>query len=564
MMNWKSIPSKTVLLALILLLALGVIGGPLAAAPPAQEIALEELTRLAGYVPAGAPLFATARTDDAHFAAIDELLAAVAARLPEGEVPPDASLRDLLAAEGVDAWLGDQVAVAIPSVNSVMAVGPSSPTLTIFAVRDFAAAETWLDAELLDEDSFLNYAKETRPDGSLHYQPGAAWGDPYVLTEEALFMGLVDQAVLPGANIPRLSADVTFRQAGAALPEAGYNALVYLDTAEAITTLGAFAPMLLGPDMPRIDFDEVAGVVGQFALGFTILGDRSLVLDVAQLSTAATRSSSLNRDFLRHVPQDTALLLQGRRLGKLLTKGIEGLYRLDALLVQMGAMPWPDAGPFANTGPGDLATFLRLSFEGTTGLDLLDTLPLLDGNFVAYMEIALTPEGFPQTTNNWVLSVAGRDTAAILADSIARLATDIFAAATYEQGRLIVPLSSLLQVPVVTDLSLAAGDNLLAFGSPAAVDFALNQGPDIRTGERFEAASALFLPDAAWLLYADAGQLRAVLDEIIASAPLDDFERRELEEMSLALGLLDTATISASRADGVHRARLTLTLSLED
>jgi hypothetical protein len=41
---------------------------------------------------------------------------------------------------------------------------------------------------------------------------------------------------------------------------------------------------------------------------------------------------------------------------------LDSLNHLDALLKEQGVLPIPDAGPFSNLGPDDLATFLTLSF----------------------------------------------------------------------------------------------------------------------------------------------------------------------------------------------------------
>jgi hypothetical protein len=265
---------------------------------------------------------------------------------------------------------------------------------------------------------------------------------------------------------------------------------------------------------------------------------------------------------LELAPADTAFVFAGNGIGSSIQMALDSLYELDALLKEQGVLPIPDAGPFSNLGPDDLATFLTLSFEGSTGLDLQETLAWMNGDFALYSGLSVSEGGLlgvaPQA--GFALATDNPSATAGLVSAIARMALESFSAATFEDGTLTVPFGALFSMPELGSISVTStGDYFLA-GTTDAVNFALSpDGASLSQADAFTFDQSLFLPDTMALAYVNIAPLRGALASFAQANPTA-INRSDLEALQTALGLADSMSISAHSDGETSAARFTITL----
>lgn len=560
-------------LMLIFLVLLLVSSAAMVSADP-----VDELTTLAQYAPADTILFATIRTDDAFFEEIDVLLLAAINKFPMDMLPAegvsiydalndydystsDYSERDFRA--NIRPWLGDHVAMVIPSMDTLN----DRPTY-IYEVTDFDAAKAFLDTGLVSEEGgFSYYAEpEAREDGSFLYTSEYSFDPNVLLTEDLLFVGRletgIETLVMPGEDAVSLDQTSEFQDALAALPLDDYNIAAYLNPQPLIEIAANEMARELSQQGIDLDFDQIADAAGQLAFGATLLGDRSLVMDVANTGAFPLEFAPLNLDMLDLVPADAPLVVQGSGFGSLARLALDGMYQLDDYLKAQGVLPIPDAGFLGELGPDDLATFARLSAEGTYQIDLEETLAWMSGDFVSYVRlvenadspIGILPEmGFVMSTDN-------PESTAQLVAGIGQLAQNAFAPTTVEDGTVTVPLGQLFSVPELFTVKVTSNDEYFIYGTETSVDYALDpSGDSITTTEHYGFESALFLPDPFSLWYVDFAPIRAAFAAFMETMPL--VPEDDAAMLSSLLEVVNTASITGSQGeDGNLSARLTLTL----
>lgn len=530
-------------------------------AAPAQNVDTDDLVRLAEFAPAESVFFATIRLDDDYLATLDALLLNIAQRAPDFDPVDFTSISDALMQSEMDAWLGDRGAIFAPSAENMMM--DSFPFVMIGEITNPEATEAALDDMLA-----FGYDKITTPEGFVRYEPEFSWDAPYLIAGDLLLFGEVDAALMPDADALRLISSDAFNNAADALPESAYNALVYLDVTSIYDAAAFMIPMGMFPGSIANTVNATFQDAGQFALGFTILDERTLVMDAAQYgaSTGGT-AQPLDTSLLDRVPANTPLVFQGRGFGDLINTGLNLFDELDALLRDLGELRPGDPGPAL------LGTFIRLSIEGAYGLDLDETLAWMNGDFVAYQDIT-TLEGvplldgdIPQVTSlsSIILSTDDAGTSAAFLDAIARDITRVFTVATYEDGTLQIPLNQVLtNLPEIANISITAADDVFIVGSSAAVDFALNPtSANLSSGEAFTYEANFFLPDAQMLMFMDPAPLRELAAEILESqrdtmSPWDVADA----EMGLAiLGAFQSLGVTSTITPDANLTRFTITFS---
>lgn len=561
---------KKFAIIILTLLALTALAGISAAEPAQQGAPLDDLTVLANYAPDGVPFFAAMRTDDGYIDQLDGLLASLIAKLPPDEMPMEmTSLRDVLnmvLAEGSDGalsfdadvrpWLGNSAAVFVPSLEAILG-GSDFPVVIGATITDQAAAND-LIAMLMEEAVEAQYYQVIEgDDGSILYQ-GAFFSTPSILIlKDALFIGILDDdlgpLVLPGQDKVKLAQTGAFGDAMDALPEDDYNIVLYLNLVDAIRRFGPMFTMELPPELQGLfDANDIATMLGQQVVGLTAIQGRSLVVDMVSTGETDMMVQPLDPNFLAHVPADTALLLHQNGLGDQVRYLLGLLDAADELLTDFGVYPLEDAGPFANLQLHHIGTFFQLSFEGTTGLDFDTTLDWMNGDHAMFVSLPTGAEpifgmelGF-DIVSGMVMATDNPGETSAFVQSLADMAADMYATASYDGGLLNISLGDLISMPELGNIAVGSNDSVIAAGNRSAVDFALKPGDaSIMSTPTFMFEQGTFLPDANFLAYIDLAPVRAALTAFFEANP-EEVRADEVAGMRSLLSMFDTASITAS------------------
>lgn len=569
---------KQISLIILLILLLGMFVGGVQATPVA------ELTTLARYAPNDSTVFVAIRTDDTYIQSLDSLLADVNARTGGQLLPPNFTLRSALndlftdmsgIPNGFDSairpWLGDTAAIILPTgidLNS------SAPPVVLFAasVANRGAATFFLSM------AFQGISPEEGPGGTLIY---AAPGAPFsaALTEDALLLAEnranLELAVFPNEDAAKLTTHSGFQATITALPAGDYNIVAFANLTGLMAGVSAMldeglAEMGLPGDL---DLQGMLNQVGYLGAGLTILNGRSLTADLALVPAEAqtgTVSAGVDQDLLARVPSNAALVILDDGLGDRISGLLGFVEQLSDMLETSGAMDEMLAdAPAALRGLRlrDFVTFIRLSFRGTFGLDLDETLGWMNGSFA--LHLSGTSDGGNLVLNpGFVLALDENARAGELVGAIAGLMTDSFATATYENNVLTVPATLYNQsADASRDFLLAHTSDLLAAGTRSTVEFALDpSGNSLLDNAAFQDEQAIFLTDATAIWFINAQALRVTLMDFLRNNPLvrGQINRSDLALVDMVLALPQSAAISAAQtSSGAQLLRLTLTLNAE-
>ncbi len=394
------------LLALVMLLF--VVAIPAAAQDDAPT--LDQVTGLARYYPASSPFFLSFRIDDAYLQTWSDLIERLNQHLDLGF---DRTLieeldRGLLSGSGGDfdemirSWLGGTAAFGITNLVDLTDDKPQNDSLTPWLIaldvtnRDEATA-VW--RQLLQ---FGDYTVEETDAYTLFDPPHRPYygSDPLVMiTDDALFIASVSGA-LPVVGAPTLDQAPLFSENLTQLPESTYNGVMFLSFGELYSLmLQSSLNSVGGAAVQSMDqlADMVSGLTSVQMYGFTILDDRSLVMDVAQPLPDAealaamgypeidySTYSVVDPEFVQYVPSGTALVFQMANLRQY----IEDAERSFAAAVELQMQMIEGTG----INPEEVERQLRQMamagefLEGLTGLDFReDVLSWMDGDVVLAM-----------------------------------------------------------------------------------------------------------------------------------------------------------------------------------
>lgn len=561
----------TTTLFLVLLLALTSMVGVTSATP------IDELTDLAEFAPEDTLFFATLRTDDAYIETWDGLLARVLEVVPDA---PEATVADLLSMglsdmmgapidfeTDIRPWLGDNIAVTVASFNALNAL--SNPFTLILDLADAEAAEAAFEPML------FGYTAEETEDGTLY--TGEFSSEPaYLFTDDALFIGDlttgINRMVMPSADTLSLDQNEAFTATLDMLPEDEYNIVAYINPGGVVNQVAALIPLLLGQQVEGLSPQEISEAIGTQALGFTILEDRVLSMDYAVISEFSTESTPIDLELLSLVPADTPLLIQTQGAGNFINTLFGLLELLEDALAEFEIWPTEDAGPFANIGPTDLGTFIRLSVEGTFSIDLDETLDWMSNDALTYTSLMIDEDAdVPVRLGNGNIMTTDNPeaTAAFVEGQAARI-LNVFNTATFEDGVITIPVGAVFSQPDTN--KIASTDTFYVSGTSDLVDFALAPGESLLDTDTYAFESGLFLEGTATLWYIDMAPIREAFDVAVASGMLEDMADMGMGDMDMALteenaavisdllGLLDTSSITSVSGDGDGVSRFTLTL----
>ncbi len=608
---------RLLVLTLLAGLLLGLVPA-LAASPTA------ELTALAQYFPFDAPAYAALRTGDDTIAELDKLLATVLAKLPAAvPVPENFSLQfalDSLAQEagtadfatGIRSWLGDYAAIGL-TVQDDPTTAASEGTLLAAQITDRAAAEAFWKAildrsgssgpnyEVVEGDAFTLFAIQSDPPID---------GGGLLFTDNVMLLGVENLQKLLVTRAAKLAQNETFQQTLALLPASQYSGLVYLNVPA------------LANDTP--DSRMAAALLGPQALGFTLLDERSLVLDVAsQLGDTSVLTgqgvtlpalSPVDPAFAAYLPADASLVAHASSLAAV----------YDSLLATARAT----AGQNGQS-PEDFEkniNQLKFAVRGFTGLDLEDDiLSWMTGDFALFASIdsPAISRLLEQVMSNQTpmletlpfsagLVVEATDAAkaqalvAGLSKALTQLTAqnqDITLSTETIGGAAVTVLSAPLEVQsgfkVPFEVVIGANDAVFVIATRAAAAAILEGQPGLSGDAAFVEAGPYLLPDATSIWYMDNNgfsfftgfmtlgllgpAIGNVFDSIVADLESgavstltpeqiqqqqDAALRRQQEQLEQARSLyvflnsvLNSGTISTTSVDGSTLSRFVLTLA---
>jgi hypothetical protein len=510
-------------------------------AVPSLALGERDLSALAKYAPASTLLYASVRSDDDYVAIVDALAEKIATvaplGLPEGGIKGviDEALQPLGGYDATREWVGDTIALAQFGLAG-------SPTV-IIAISDIDKATEAVNRITELADNF----KMTETSSGLLFTSGSS---ALLLTADAL---LIEQSFSGEffASLPTesesLANDATFQSTLAQLPAESYNAVVYAQVIGVLT-------MGLTMDMPSgAEMDPLMGTLvrytqglGATAVGFTIVDERNLVVDIVQTVTDSDALApilpfftrpAVSLDFAQNIPSDAQLLIHSTDFGtvrqltfdlfKSLGEYIDTRYEEDTLPSYRQQLMFVD----------DILTFIELSFKGMTGQPMSEAFGWMTGDFAVYNSFAFADNKIGIEAN---MSVANSDTAQAtrFVDGIAQLLDDTNIPYARENDTLtltslteLANVASTSPLPIAEnnlDVVLGANDSVLTFGTyPTANRVLKGDFVALADDSTFQNVASWVLPNANTVLYVNVASLNEFANTInpnMSDSPLSLFE----------------------------------------
>jgi hypothetical protein len=544
---------KFSLLVVLLVVALGALTLPTAAQA--------EVTTLARYFPADAPVFAAFRTDDAFIETLDALSAKIGSFIPGGVTP--GSLPELLDqaavavepggtfAETIRPWLGDSAAVGMFNLEGQSTSDSQPPFTLALAITDQDKAQQFFD--LVPNTEVYDFS--VGEDFTLYSPPDAAPEAPYVIFRSDVVLITTDEALVEGGGLldATLDQNEAFTSAIGLLPADQYSAVAYIDTsaivAEAMDSadreaMGAFGGLL--------------GAVKPQAFGLTILNDRSITLDaVSPIDASAaeglaltTGTGVIDSTFAGHIPSGTPFVVLGSDLYHSYQGAFENLRTLANS--EMGA---------GSTMPEDVEqaiAALEFGVRGLTGLEVDEAFGWMTGDFALYL--GFTP-AFADAQNLFsamtrlpvdlglTIEATDSEQAQALYDglvtSLSAMPAENFTVAeeTLESGiEALVLTATSPDVPFPVELLVATGNGVFTMGTRRMVTAALNPQNGLDGDPFFTEAVATLLQNPYSVLYVAGNGFQPLARLMMAETSTQE----DGAELQAVLDLINSVTFSTS------------------
>lgn len=548
----------------------------------------DQLTALASVFPTDNTLmFGAVRTDDAF---ITELDSALAPLYPLSEdLPPNFTLQTALDEAIADAipngsfatvirpWLGDTAAVGIyipqryfddPTLFNPDDLLDDSEGVIAVAVRDrgeleqalrFVAAANDVSLEGEERGIYKVYAVD---DDTL-----IAISDTVMLIGEPEIMA--SSGVL-GGDFSALGASEDFQAAIRALPDSGYNAVLYFSQPVFVETYTVIAAN--GTPAAQAEANESLQFMRQIAsvsVGFTILDGRTFTADTAIAGGTLTLPDvgAVDLAFAGRIPATTPLMILSTNLRGTLETMFQTLDSvseatdgedLDDDLAELDNSVQVISGLTIEqiTGwmTGDYALIAGLSETGANatsifaliGQNPVDLGLLIDASADPAAAVAVV-DAVEETLGGMVgrLLTEGED---------ARLDIDL----SREMDVLTLVIRDLGgDVPFPLELQLGVQDDVFFLGTMGSAD-ALRGGSSSLTDQpNFEQAQSSFLASSNAVYYVDFDNLASIID-VLAQV---DAEEEDINNLRTVFAVVDSASITGSVDNGISRVRATITLA---
>lgn len=484
------------LLLTVVLLMLSIAG---ITAAPVDNGALE----MAKYFPQETVLFFTMRTGEATIDDVDRIISTTLGGAP---LPPDVPLITLrqalemslqqanLELSDIYAWLGDRLAFGLTDVHLD---GSGTSGYVVLEITDRAALENFITTQTanLEVDSRVEgaYTVYSGPNGSSE-------GQLLVGDTLALFLS-------PGMSVPEFPLAISllnnpaYQVAAEALPASTYDIAAYVDP----------RAFILEADLDqvgRLGLNENA--VNPVMVGFTLLDNYSLVMDIAQVPGADGGNAAVSRldpGFLKFIPADASTVA----LGTDLTGSFEQLNDTLTQLSRTNDTPNPII-QFENVlqslgfdlqndilswTTGDYALFLRTDIRPIVQ-GVLNNQVNIAGNF----DLGLVIEATNAETAKTFAAKLGTLISTLLRDQDGlTVAQDTLEGAAVTSITLTVPVSSTENLSLT--LVIGASDDVFFIGTQDAIVEILRGEGGLDTGTAYQQASKYILPNPISILYTD-------------------------------------------------------------
>ncbi|MFQ3534242.1 MAG: DUF3352 domain-containing protein [Aggregatilineales bacterium] len=531
-----------------------------------------DIQGLAALMPADSTLFFVLRTDDNYIDQLDSLWQKIYARVASVGVPSSLkALLDEAAARlggdfqtAVRSWLGDSAAFGIGSVSKLFDSNRRNDLESeiLLAVQITNRAEVEKLFERFAQPS--GYTK-TSTEAFTDYEDV---NEPILLrvTENLLLLGTAAGVKSTQNRAAKLNGNPQFKETISALPEEGYNILLYYN----LTNLIDQVSELLPPGQ-----SDLLRQSGAIAFGATILDGRTLTLDFAIPNTAEILygidlTGPTDPAFARFMPANTILSIQLHNL-KNYYEAILAAFRANFLTRE-------DGQPFEQTLQ-QLENILRLALRLDLNEDILGWMTGDAALFIAYtpQERSLFELGLDPTLR---LPFVGYDFGLLIESSdpgkAARFVAEL--GTVLESSLRDTPNLTLTQaekhftiavnVPNLTtpiELMIGAEGPIFYVATSAAAAHIQSGEEGLSAAAGYREALQYMLPESIqiWYMGSDAMNL---LGEIVAS---QNGPRRLLLERfpqvrsnwQIVASLLSSSAISLAVKDGFQVMRATLSLS---
>jgi len=556
---------------------------------------------LAQHYPADTPFYAAVRTDIEFVESLDDLFQIVKDGF-QAFIPPSITLEGLLDDASVDAfgtpfdeafsWLGTTASVGYVSFDGLIDddfMNDDEAILIAVEITDQAMAAEFF-RQMLD-NGFSTYTEEDR-DGFLVLRTD---GDESVIAvgDTVAYIAGTDDIIPFNALDVSLADTEQFQNLRTELPAEVYNVSLYLDVARfqsATYSQLEFAPLLLR---------DLAEANGQMLMGFTVLGESTLTIDVAQQNDVVGLYESIglegdilvtdpvNLEFANNIPADAPIVLHGTDLGPSILYTFDIIRQLSDLVDENGGLgeiiaAFPDTNlsqeDIDNLNKVEIKGFigwLNAGFAGMTGRNLeREVLPWMDGDFATFIrilpgideEIPILPD-----TAFLIQSEAGADGPADMLTAVIEAAEVYDTPHTIEtivgNDALVFPTVKLLspqseiEEPRV-DILFSSNDDYFIFGTREGVSDVLLADGTLANTEAYQNASAYLLDDAQQVYYLAFQPFSDLITELVENRLIVSRDAQQARSVAQVLSTFESATVSTIYdATGFSLVRFTLTLN---
>lgn len=473
---------------------------------------------LARYVPAEATIFGATRVDTDFITTLEDLINDVIVQLPEAAGATPINLTEQLSAQ-----MSGEIGLTYEDLTGVVGpyVGMYMSNYQVLMDDDFSndvEAEPLLIGQLSSAEDGMALletmmrneeeppAFETVNGVTRFAAPNGRGG---VIFNDDVFI-LSPNGVVPDAMPAEVLADDSgFMAATNALPSDSYNAYIYVDTETMMMAAAA------ADEMFENQLDQLMAAAGDTAIGFTILDEHQLAMEVAQVgvdsSLAAIYDQPLSQDFLRHIPSGTSLFVAGSNLSgyvDAMMSQVNSAFEAQGMAedmdinsqinqvlgqfdinLQEDILSWTTGG-YALTGDIDLNAALSIVADPST----LETLPVSFSFIVEATDSASAATLVEKLTNVLTMAAENQPDVTVAADAlngvdVTRVTANIPAGSTQT-----IPFS----------IYLGATDSAFFIGTTDVANYLTgDMSASILDDEAYQRESAYFLPDPVSLAWAD-------------------------------------------------------------
>jgi hypothetical protein len=529
---------------------------------PAQEMAA-----IASHLP-DVDFFAAVRTDPEFIDSLDSIMLRLTADLPE-DVAPRRTVRELLnevvsPIPGIDivailnTWLGKYAAAGVSGIDNLLddSVDNDSDVVIYIALE---LKNRLLAEATLAFSGIIPEATREEFDGYTVYTSSVEKRVMVISDDIALLaIGTTDVVLNPA---PSLAENPDFIPTIDELPGDGYSSLVYGKTFTILQQMASDSAM----DEILSSIGLQANALGAAAMGFSILDETSLIVDLAQARGSPFESElhAFDADFAEFFPADSLFMIHTTDL-KSLTDAFAGLI----------------ASISASDTPESIYERFETLSELLLGLDLRDDiLDFAQGDYGGFVQInaddlalqfAIVFES-DDSAQAQVIVRAMRDALDLLLADRKNVTITPVALPIVSEGvsttidAISVTFASQVAGPI--QLVIGAHQRLLFVATRAAMDDLFAPDNRLTDTSAYIHAYDRWLSDAAVLVYLDGAELSATLERsALMIQPLLEPIQSPLLNAILTTesgrNLIESATISlASNANNSLLLRIVLTLT---